>query len=140
MNPSKSLHPQRILILFILMFFLLTSLPTQGRGAYILNADDIQAKIWMKLDPEKRASFVMGFLAGLDHVYNSMGLIVTLNRALSAKELSAEVYTSLLNQPELRAGPIDKIILNALDHVISITNKNGNRVSPDLRDVVHTIP
>ena len=94
----------------------------------------------MGLSPDKRASFVMGFLAGLDHVYNSMGLVVTLNRSLSAQELSSEVYSSLLDQPELRTGPIDKIILNALSHVLHITNKNGKRVDPGLKDVVHTNP
>ncbi len=94
----------------------------------------------MKLSPENRSSFIFGFLAGLDHVYNSTGLIVTLTRPLSAKEIADEVYRSLLDQPELRTGPIDEIILNALDHVLYITDKTGSRVSPGLKNISHPAP
>ena len=135
MNSSYPIHTHRILILLVLMFLLLLSIPSQGQGSFILNADDIEAKKWMRLSTESRASFVFGFLAGLDHVYESTGLVVALTKPLSANELSKEVYKVLLEQPELRSGPIDQVILTSLSHVISITNKNGTRVSPGLREV-----
>lgn len=116
------------------------SVPSKGHGAFILNADDVQAKKWMELTPHNRASFVFGFLAGLDHVYNAQGLVVTLKRPLSAQELSAEVYKSLLDQPELRTGPIDEIILNALDNLLSVTNKSGLRMSPGLKEIHQITP
>ncbi len=132
---SHATQTHRILGLITIMFLMLWAVPSKSQGTFILNADDTQAKKWMELQPDIRSSFVLGFLAGLDYVYNSTGLTVTLNRALSAKELSAHVYKSLLDQPELRAGPIDEIILNALDHVLTITDKSGIQVNPGLKEV-----
>ena len=132
---TKTKHAHRILILMLFMFLLLWSIPSNSQGTFILNADDIEAKKWMELPAQSRASFIFGFLAGLDHVYNSTGMLVTLTRPLSAKELSKEVYKVLLKQPELRSGPIDEIILTSLDQIVSITNKAGSRVSPGMREI-----
>ena len=135
MHHSLSLYPQRLLIPIVLMFPVVFGIPSQVQSSYILNANDIEARRWMSLSPEGRASFVFGFLAGLDHVYESTGLVVTFTSPLSVKELSQKVYNSLVEQPELRSGPIDQIILSALDHVISIKNKSGSRVSPGLKEI-----
>ncbi len=116
------------------------TVPSSSQGTYIVNADDIQADRWMKLPTQNRSSFVMGFLAGLDHVYNAQGLVVTLKRSLSAQELSRQVYKSLLDQPELRTGPIDEIILNALNNVLYITDRSGRQVDSGLKEVNHSIP
>lgn len=135
MMPLHKIYFARIFLFLSFVSLVIPATISQAQGAFILNVDDIQAKKWMMLDAPKRASFVMGFLAGLHNVYNSMDLLVTLKEPLSAQDLSSEVYSSLLNQPELRTGPIDKIIFNALDHVLFITNKWGRRIDPGLRNI-----
>ncbi|GJL61985.1 MAG: hypothetical protein NPIRA04_06390 [Nitrospirales bacterium] len=140
MTFPNTIQTMRIIGLMCFLLAFILSVPSKGQGAFILNADDIQANKWMELSPENRASFVFGFLAGLDHVYNTQGLVVTLKRSLSAQELSAEVYKSLLDHPELRTGPIDEIILNALDNLLSISNKSGLRMSPGLREINQRAP
>jgi hypothetical protein len=141
MKPSINIFTIWAPVLLSSMLLLVAwSVPSISQGTYIVNADDIQADRWMKLPAQNRASFVMGFLAGLDHVYNSQGLVVTLKRSLSAQELSRQVYKSLLDQPEIRTGPIDEIILNALNNVLYITDKSGVRVDPGLKTVTHPVP
>ncbi|WP_454061517.1 hypothetical protein [Candidatus Nitrospira salsa] len=140
MTHPNTIQTIRMISLIWFVFACALSVPSEGHGAFILNADDVQAKKWMELTPQNRASFVFGFLAGLDHVYNAQGLVVTLKRPLSAQELSAEVYKSLLDQPELRTGPIDEIILNALDNLLSVTNKSGLRMSPGLKEIHQITP
>ena len=135
MNPLHTIYLRRILLLFVLMSTLVISTPLQGQGSFILNADDIEARKWMNLSSESRAAFVFGFLAGLDHLYESTGLVVALSRPLSAMELADEVYKVLLEQPELRSGPIDNIILTALENTITIKNKAGLPVSPGMKEV-----
>jgi hypothetical protein len=94
---------------------------TEHRGAFPLRTHDIQGRDWMTLSPENRSSFVLGFLAGLDHVYNSAGLILTLRHSLSAEELADHIYRSLLEQPDIRTGPLDKIILYSLDNLLAVS-------------------
>lgn len=140
MTRTYTIQTMRIISLLCFLLTCVLSLPSKGQGAFILNADDIQANKWMELSPENRASFVFGFLAGLDHVYNAQGLVVTLKLPLSAQELSSEVYKSLLDQPELRTGPIDEIILNALDNLLELTDKSGLRRSPGLKEIHQVTP
>ncbi len=120
-------------LIFFLVLFLSVSSTAENR--FILNADETEAKKRMELPTRSRAAFVFGFLAGLDHLYNSTGLIVTMKRPLSAEELADELYKSLLSQPELRNGPIDQIILHALDDIIVISTKSGAHVSPGMMEV-----
>ncbi len=102
-------------------------------GAFILNADDIQGMKWMRLSRENRSSFVLGFLAGLDHVYNSAGLFISLRHSLSALELGDEVYKGLLEQPDLSTGPMDAIILSSLEDVLFISLLSNNNQLIHLR-------
>ncbi|WP_447968134.1 hypothetical protein [Nitrospira sp. M1] len=130
-----TIHSRPIISLLCFLFTITLSVSAQGQDSFILNADDTQAKKWMELSTQNRASFVFGFLAGLDHVYNAQDLVVTLKRPLSAQELSSEVYKSLLDQPELRNGPIDEIILHALQDILSVSTKSGSPVGQELKAI-----
>ena len=100
-------------ILFICLVF-----PMLSIGEYSFNADEISAKSWMKLETENRAYFLLGFLAGLEHVSHAEGRAIAINRSLSVNEMSSQVYRELLTHPELREGPIGPIIVHTLNFEI----------------------
>ena len=92
----------------------------------IMNACEMPASTWMKLDADSRMIFVTGYIAGIDQTARFMGGKIVQTGNMNYGEMGETVYRHLLAHPELREGPIGEIILDALRGRLVLTDKFGN--------------
>jgi hypothetical protein len=86
------------------------------------------ASAWMELERSHRTAFAIGFLSGVQHTLQRIGMDLRLREGVTADELSTAVHTKLLAEPVLGLLPIGLVIMDALTEYVTITDRDGNPI------------
>jgi hypothetical protein len=128
-----SMQKNRALFASALCAFFILAGEAAYSDSYYLPGSDLEARQWMTFERSARAAYVVGFMNGFNHLFTGLDMAVATTRPFSGSALADEVYQALLNQPELRSGPIGTIVLHALSRYLKVTDKDGNTVNVDER-------
>ena len=89
---------------------------------------EITGRQWMASDKDVRETFVLGYVNGLEQLLSSYNFQI---RSGAGKDFDAHVldealYKKLLNEPELRSGPVRETLMNVLNDYAVLTDRVGN--------------
>jgi hypothetical protein len=89
------------------------------------------ARDWMESTSTERSLFILGYVQGLKEFLSLFRweLREKRGRISSADTLNNALYRRLLDEPELRAGPIRAILFRLLDDFYVITDQAGDRIA-----------
>ena len=93
--------------------------------------DDLEGAVWMRSNAGSRATYVIGFMNGLEYVVRLYGgeLRSARDSRVTYDEMSEVVYRRLVREPELRQGPMSEIIVSTLmGPYVMITDRSGNPI------------
>jgi hypothetical protein len=114
--------PERAGILVVTAVVLLSAWPADAQLA------ETPASAWMELERSHRTAYVIGFLSGVQHTLQHIGMDIRLREGVTADELSTAVYTKLVAEPMLGLLPIGLVIMDALTEYVTITDREGNPI------------
>ena len=91
---------------------------------------EVTGRQWMASDKDAREIFVLGYVNGLEQLLSHYNFQI---RSGSGKTFDAHVlddalYKKLLNEPELRSGPVREILMIILNDYAVITDRVGNNL------------
>jgi hypothetical protein len=114
--------PKRAGILAVAVVAFLWAWPADAQLA------ETPASAWMELERSHRTAYVIGFLSGVQHTLQRIGMDLRIREGVTADELSTAVYTKLLAEPVLGLLPIGLIIMDALTEYVSFTDREGHPI------------
>src|ERR1043166_1632351 len=89
---------------------------------------ELTGKDWMAYDGTIRGEFVLGYLNGLEQVLSMVGWSMrsrpTVN--VTPQVISEALYKKLVQEPELRSGPLRESLWTVADNYIIITDRAGS--------------
>jgi hypothetical protein len=82
---------------------------------------------WMQWDSANRAIYIMGYFETINAVANAYGGEVRTKEKerLTYIQAAEIIYRKLLNEPEIRSGPMTEIAGTALAPYITVTDRSG---------------
>jgi hypothetical protein len=94
-------------------------------------ASEPTARHWMESTSTERSLFILGYVQGLKEFLSLFHWELREKRGkiASPDTLSNTLYRRLLDEPELRAGPIRAILFRLLDDFYVITDEAGDRIA-----------
>jgi hypothetical protein len=101
---------------------------TSSASAQIMT--EISGRQWMSSEKEVREIFVLGYVNGLEQLLSHYGFQIRSGKGkfFDAHVLDEALYKKLLNEPELRNGPVREILLTVLNDYAVLTDKAGNNL------------
>jgi hypothetical protein len=89
---------------------------------------ELTGKDWMAYDGTIRGEFVLGYLNGIEQILSIVGWSMrsrpTVN--VTPQVLSEALYKKLVQEPELRSGPLRESLWTVADNYIIITDRAGS--------------
>jgi hypothetical protein len=87
-------------------------------------------KDWMGSAKILRQVFVLGYVTGLEQLFSSFNwqLRSAAGKDFNAETLSEDLYKKLLNEPELRSGPVRESLMQVLSNYVVVTDRLGNEI------------
>jgi hypothetical protein len=91
---------------------------------------EITGRQWMASDKDVREIFVLGYVNGLEQLLShySFQIRSAKGKYFDANVLDEALYKKLLNEPELRNGPVREILLSVLNDYAVLTDRAGNNL------------
>lgn len=91
---------------------------------------EVTGRQWMASEKDAREIFVLGYVNGLEQLLSHYNFQI---RSGSGKTFDAHVlddalYKKLLNEPELRSGPVRETLMIILNDYAVLTDKVGNNL------------
>lgn len=105
------------------VFFLLV-LTYQAASADPL---ELSSKEWMSFDPVQRAAFVTGFMNGVEEIFSLHGWQIRSRPDVNISPviITELLYRRLVQQPELRGGPVRESLWKVIDENLIVTDRTG---------------
>jgi hypothetical protein len=91
---------------------------------------EITGRQWMASDKDVREIFVLGYVNGLEQLLSHYNFQIRSGKGkyFDAHVLDEALYKKLLNEPELRNGPVREILLSVLNDYAVLTDRVGNNL------------
>ena len=91
---------------------------------------EISGRQWMSSEKDVREIFVLGYVNGLEQLLSHYDFQIRSGKGkhFDAHVLDEALYKKLLNEPELRNGPVRQILLTVLNDYAVLTDKAGNNL------------
>jgi hypothetical protein len=91
---------------------------------------EITGRQWMASDKDVREIFVLGYVNGLEQLLSHYNFQIRSGKGkyFDAHVLDEALYKKLLNEPELRNGPVREILLSVLNDYAVLTDRAGNNL------------
>ena len=89
---------------------------------------ELTGKEWMSYNGAARQEFVLGYLNGIEQVLSIVGWSMRSRPkvTLTPQVLSEALYKKLIQEPELRSGPLRESLWLIADNYIIITDRAGS--------------
>ena len=89
---------------------------------------ELTGKEWMSYNGAARQEFVLGYLNGIEQILSIVGWSMRSRPKinLTPQVISEALYKKLLQEPELRSGPLRESLWNVADNYIIITDRAGS--------------
>jgi hypothetical protein len=106
------------------------ALLTWASSASAQTMTEITGRQWMASDKDIREIFVLGYVNGLEQLLSHYNFQI---RSASGKHFDAHIldealYKKLLNEPELRNGPVRETLMSVLNDYAVLTDRVGNNL------------
>ena len=91
---------------------------------------EITGRQWMASDKDVREIFVLGYVNGLEQLLSHYNFQIRsgAGKTFDAHVLDEALYKKLLNEPELRSGPIRETLIIVLNDYAVLTDRVGNNL------------
>jgi hypothetical protein len=91
---------------------------------------EITGRQWMASDKDVREIFVLGYVNGLEQLLSHYNFQIRsgAGKTFDAHVLDEALYKKLLNEPELRSGPIRETLMIVLNDYAVLTDRVGNNL------------
>jgi hypothetical protein len=91
---------------------------------------EITGRQWMASDTDVREIFVLGYVNGLEQLLSHYNFQIrsAKGKYFDAHVLDEALYKKLLNEPELRSGPVREILMSVLNDYAVLTDRAGNNL------------
>ena len=91
---------------------------------------EITGRQWMASDKDVREIFVLGYVNGLEQLLSHYDFQIRsgVGKYFDAHVLDEALYKKLLNEPELRNGPVRGILMSVLNDYAVLTDRVGNNL------------
>jgi hypothetical protein len=91
---------------------------------------EITGRQWMASDKDVREIFVLGYVNGLEQLLSHYSFQIRSGKGkyFDANVLDEALYKKLLNEPELRNGPVRETQLSVLNDYEVLTDMAGNNL------------
>jgi hypothetical protein len=91
---------------------------------------EITGRQWMASDKDIREIFVLGYVNGLEQLLSQYDFQIRSGggKTFDAHVLDEALYKKLVNEPELRNGPVREILLTVLNDYAVLTDRVGNNL------------
>jgi hypothetical protein len=80
---------------------------------------------WMQLDSANRTIYIIGYFETINFVAKAYGGEIRTKDSLTYTQAAEIIYRKLLNEPEIRSGPMVEIAGTALAPYITATDRSG---------------
>lgn len=105
-------------------------------GLYVCKAypasatDDLTGAHWMSLSQEQRLLYVIGYTEALQLLVRSFNWDVRTRErgGVTMDQFSERLYRRLLNERELRAGPVGEILFQTINETSVVTDRKGKNI------------
>jgi hypothetical protein len=106
------------------------ALLTWASAASAQTMTEITGRQWMASDKDVREIFVLGYVNGLEQLLSHYDFQIRsgVGKYFDAHVLDEALYKKLLNEPELRNGPVRRILMSVLNDYAVLTDKVGNNL------------
>ncbi len=108
--------------------FALLSLTFLAAGPAKADSLELTGKEWMSYNRAARQEFVLGYLNGIEQVLSVVGWSMRSRPKVNVtpQVLSEALYKKLVQEPELRSGPLRESLWTVADSYIVITDRAGS--------------
>ena len=105
-------------------FFLWTS------SASAQTMTEITGRQWMASDKDGREIFILGYVNGLEQLLSHFNFQIRsgAGKTFDAHILDEALYKKLVNEPELRSGPVRETLMSILNDYAVLTDRVGNNL------------
>jgi hypothetical protein len=106
------------------------ALLTWASAASAQTMTEITGRQWMASDKDVREIFVLGYVNGLEQLLSHYDFQIRsgVGKYFDAHVLDEALYKKLLNEPELRNGPVRGILMSVLNDYAVLTDRVGNNL------------
>lgn len=89
---------------------------------------ELTGKEWMSYNGAARQEFVLGYLNGIEQVLSIVGWSMRSrpNVTVTPQAVSDALYKKLIQEPELRSGPLRESLWKIADDYVVITDRAGS--------------
>jgi hypothetical protein len=93
---------------------------------------EITGREWMESDKVLRETFVLGYVTGLEQLLSAYNFQIRSGsgKSFDARVLDEALYKKLVNEPELRNGPVRETLMSVLNDYAVLTDRVGNNLPP----------
>jgi hypothetical protein len=114
----------------IKQLILLASLLLWTSSASAQTITEITGRQWMASDKDVREIFILGYVNGLDELLSQFDFQIRsgVGKTFDAHILDEALYKKLINEPELRSGPVRDILMSILNDYAVLTDRAGNNL------------
>jgi hypothetical protein len=91
---------------------------------------EITGREWMASEKDIREVFVLGYVSGLEQLLSHYDFQIRsgAGKSFDAHVLDEALYKKLLNEPELRNGPVRETLMSVLNDYAVLTDRVGNNL------------
>jgi hypothetical protein len=106
------------------------ALLTWANPASAQTMTEISGRQWMASEKDVREIFVLGYVNGLEQLLSHYNFQIRSGKGkyFDAHVLDEALYKKLLDEPELRNGPVREILLSVLNDYAVLTDRAGNNL------------
>jgi hypothetical protein len=106
------------------------ALLTWASAASAQTMTEITGRQWMASDKDVREIFVLGYVNGLEQLLSHYNFQIRsgVGKYFDAHVLDEALYKKLLNEPELKNGPVRGILMSVLNDYAVLTDRVGNNL------------
>ncbi|HKA32853.1 MAG TPA: hypothetical protein VKH64_06545 [Candidatus Binatia bacterium] len=89
---------------------------------------ELTGKEWMSYNGAARQEFILGYLNGIEQILSVVGWSMRSRPQVNVtpQVISEALYKKLVQEPELRSGPLRESLWNVADNFIIITDRAGS--------------
>jgi hypothetical protein len=106
------------------------ALLTWASSASAQTMTEITGRQWMASDKDVREIFVLGYVNGLEQLLSHYNFQIRsgAGKTFDAHVLDEALYKKLVNEPELRSGPVRETLMSILNDYAVLTDRVGNNL------------
>jgi hypothetical protein len=103
---------------------------TWASSASAQTMTEITGRQWMVAEKDVREIFVLGYVNGLEQLLSHYNFQIrsAAGKTFDAHVLDEALYKKLVNEPELRSGPVRETLMGILNDYAVLTDRVGNNL------------